>query len=158
MMKNLLALLLLVQGTLALGQTKFDNRKLTLINDIVSLTTRQNINSFMENKGFKKGDIDEGEGEIKEVLTFSSSIEMLEIAYNKANKVSNIVCVYAGAINSVFIESELKSKGYTSKVVKQTVDGESITKNRWSIPSSKYNFLTYADEKEKIGVLQYGIY
>jgi len=157
-MKKLLVLLLLIQGTFAFGQTKFENRKLVLLNDIFYNTTRQNINSFMESKGFKKGDAEAGEGDIKEILSFNSSIDMLEISYSKDNKVSTIVCIYSGAINSAFIEMELKDKGYKAKVVKQSIDGKSINKNIWSISGSKYNFITYADEEEKIGVIGYGIY
>jgi len=157
-MKNLLLLFFILQGTLTFGQVKFEHKKLALINDIFYNTTKQNINSFMDNKGFKKGSVEEGEGDIKEILGFDSKFDMIEVSYNKNNKVSTIVCIYAGAINSTFIEMELKDKGYKSKVVKQTIDGETINKNIWSIPNSKYNFVTYSDEKEKIGVLGYGIY
>ena len=157
-MKKLLVLLFLVQATFAFSQTKFENKKLALINDIMYNTTRQSINSFMESKGFTKGEIEEGEDDIKEILAFDTSIDMLEISYSKSNKVMTVVCIYSGAINSVFIETELKNKGYVAKTVKQSIDGKPVNKNVWSINGSKYNFVTYADEEEKIGVLGYGIY
>lgn len=157
-MKKLLFLLLFIQGTFVFGQTKFENQKLVLMNDIFYNTTKDNINSFMKNKGFSKGDIEPGEKDIKEIFSFDSKFDMLEISYSKDDKVSTIVCIYSGAINCAFIEMELKNKGYKAKVVKQSIDGKSINKNIWSISGSKYNFVTYADEEEKIGVLGFGIY
>jgi hypothetical protein len=157
-MKNLIMLLFLLQGSIAFGQTSFENKKLALMNDIFYKTTRQDINSFMKDKGFKKGDVEEGEGDVKEILAFDSQFDMIEISYGKDNKISTIVCIFAGAINTAFIEMEIKNKGYSAKVVKQTIDGQPVNKNIWSKSGTKFNFITYADEKEKIGVLGYGVY
>lgn len=157
-MKKLTLLLFLFYGSFAFGQETYSNKKLALINDIFYKTTKQNINSFMKEKGFEKGDVEEGEGDIKEILAFDSKFDMLELSYGKNDKISTIVCLFAGAINVAFIDMELKDKGYTSKVVKQTIDGQPVNKNIWSKSGTKFNFITYADEKEKIGVLGYGVY
>jgi hypothetical protein len=157
-MKKLTVFLFLLYGSFAFGQTTYENKKLALINDIFFNTTKQNINSFMKDKGFEKGDVEEGEGDIKEILAFDSKFDMMQLSYAKNDKISTIVCIFSGAINVAFIDMELKSKGYTAKVVKQSIDGQPFNKNVWSKSGTKYNFVTYADEKEKIGVLGYGVY
>lgn len=157
-MKNLIVLLLLLQGYFAFGQTSFENKKLALINDIFYKTTRQDINSFMKDKGFKNGEVVEGEGDVKEILPFNSQFDMMEISYGKDNKISSILCIFAGAVNTAFIEMEIKNKGYSAKLVKEIIGGQPVNKNVWSKSGNKFNFVTYADEKEKIGVVGYGVF
>lgn len=157
-MKKLTVLFFLIYGSFAFGQDTYENKKLALINDVFYKSTRQNINSFMKDKGFEKGDVEEGEGDVKEILAFDSKFDMMEVSYAKNDKISTIVCIFSGAINVAFIDMELKKKGYTAKMVKQSIDGQPVNKNIWSKSGTKYNFVTYADEKEKIGVLGYGVY
>ncbi|MDQ0968893.1 hypothetical protein QFZ20_004296 [Flavobacterium sp. W4I14] len=157
-MKKLTVLFFLLYGSFAFSQETYENKKLALINDVFYKSTRQNINSFMRDKGFEKGDVEEGEGDVKEILAFDSKFDMMEVSYAKNDKISTIVCIFSGAINVAFIDMELKKKGYTAKMVKQSIDGQPVNKNIWSKSGTKYNFVTYADEKEKIGVLGYGVY
>lgn len=157
-MKTLTLALFLLYGSFAFGQLKTDNKKLTLIQDIFNKTTKDNINTFMKDKGFEKGDVEEGEDDIKEIYAFSSKIDLIEISYGKNNKISSVICVFSGAINTPFIEIELKNNGYSAKVTKQTINGQPISKNIWSKSVDKFNFVTYSDEAEKIGVLGYGLY
>lgn len=156
-MKNV-TILLLFCSSFAFGQTTFENKKLALLNDIFYNTSKQNISAFMKDKGFEQGDIEEGEGDVKVILAFKSKFDILEVSYAKNDKISTIVCIFSGAINVPFIEMELKNKGYTAKMVKQSIDGEPVNKNIWSKSGTKFNFVAYADEKEKIGVLGYGVY
>lgn len=161
-MKNLTLLLLLLLGAFCtLAQTSFENKKLALINDIVHKTTRKNVTSFMEDKGFEKGDIEEGSDEVHEVLTFTSEFDVLHIAYTKESKISSIFCMFSGAINVAFIDMELKDKGYSVKIEKGYISGPDeplISKSIWSKSGVKFNFITYANDEEKIGYLAYGVY
>lgn len=158
-MKNLILLLLLLQGSITFGQVKFDNKKLALIDDIFYKTTKSSIDSFMKGKGFEKGDVEqESEGDIKEIYVFTSQFDEIEVYYTKANKIYGISCVYAGAPNNVFIEMEIKDKGYTDKTVTENLQGETISKKVWSKTGSILKFVTLSDEKEKMGMLAFGSY
>ncbi|WP_141226090.1 hypothetical protein [Flavobacterium fluvii] len=158
-MKKLILLLLLLQGSIVFGQIKFENKKIALVNDIYFKTTKDNIDSFMKEKGFEKEDVEQlNDGEIKEVYIFSSQIESIEVYYTKANKIQGVSCIYDGVPNAIFIEMELKNKGYTAKIVKQDFGGETISKNVWSKTGSKLKFITSSDEKEKMGVVAFGNY
>lgn len=157
--KNLILLLFLLQGSIIFCQEKFENNKLNLLNEIFYKTTKDNINSFMKEKGFKKEDVEqENEGDIKEIYVFSSKFDNVEIYYTKENKVFGVNCIYMGAPNNIFIEMELKNKGYNAKIEKQTWEEETISKNVWGKAGSKLKFVTYSDEKEKMGTVSYGYY
>jgi hypothetical protein len=158
-MKNLIFLFFLFQGSVAFSQIKFENKKLALIYDIFYKTTRGNVDSFMKDKGFKKGEVDKGyDDDTNEIFTFSSQFDLVGVNYNKQNKTTGVSCIYAGAPNNVFIEMELKDKGYKAKIIKEDVDGETMTTRVWSIQGSKLNFVTSANEKEKSGTVGYGVY
>lgn len=157
-MKTLTLAFFLLYGSFAFGQVKTNNNKLNLIQDIFTKTTKENINAFMKLKGFEKGEVEEGEDDVKDIYAFNSKIDMLEISYGKNNKIISLVCIYSGAINNAFVEMELKSNGYSAKPTKQTIDDRPVIKNIWSKSGDKFNFITYSDEAEKIGILGYGLY
>ncbi|WP_199140605.1 hypothetical protein [Pedobacter sp. ASV12] len=157
-MKKLMFLLFLCHGAFAYGQIKFEDKKLALLQDIFYKTTRQNVVSFLKDKGFEKGDEDENykDGD-EEMLVYGSEFDELSIAY-KANKIKSVYSLFVGAPNTIFIEMELKNKGYKSRVVKEEIAGETVTRNLWSIAGSKLEFFTFSDEKKKLGAVGYGTF
>ncbi len=158
-MKNLILLVFLFQGTIAFSQIQFDNDKLALIYDIYYKTTRGTIDSFMKDKGFSKGEVDKGyDDNTNEIFIYSSQFDIVGVNYNKQKKVTGVSCIYAGAPNNIFIEMELKDKGFQAKIIKEDIEGETITTNVWSIKESKLNFVTSVNEKEKSGTVGYGVY
>lgn len=136
------------------AQTKFENKKLSLLNDIYNMTTKGNINSFMKEKGFEKGNVEKvNEGALNEIYSFSSQLEEIDVHYSKDNKILGVYCIYDGAPNNVFIEIEIKDKGYMEKIVEKNFDGETVYKKVWKKIGSNLQFATLSDEKEKMGMV-----
>ncbi|WP_316840096.1 hypothetical protein [Pedobacter gandavensis] len=158
-MKNLLLLFLFLQGATVSAQVAFKHQKLALLNDVFYNTTKNNIASYMKDKGFEKlGDEQVDDGEIKEIHTFNSKNDFVNVYYTKENKVFSVNCIYNGAPNNTFIEMELKDKGYSAKNVQQEIEGEKIEKNVWSKGGGKLKFITFSNAEEKMGAVSYGVY
>ena len=134
----------------------FKNQKLAIIQDVFFNTTRKTVASFLKEKGF--GDVEIEKVGSTEILTFEAKYMALEIEYLQNGSIANIFCNYSGALNNVFIESELKDDGYksTSKNVK-TGDGSNFEMKTWTKPGSRYYYTSSAFEEDKMGVLAFGI-
>ncbi|MBD8083746.1 hypothetical protein [Chryseobacterium caseinilyticum] len=156
-MKNLQLLLLCLFANLLFAQTKFDNEKLTLVQDIYHNSTRKNLNSFMEAKGYTVGDVEKG-GEDGDAHSFKSEYTRVQVLYNPKGEMDGVVLLYAGAMNNVFIEMKIKDAGYTATEHSNVVDGIDFTRKQWSKKGKDTSFVTYGDEVEKIGFLGYGVF
>ncbi|WP_124636973.1 hypothetical protein [Taibaiella sp. KBW10] len=157
-LKIMLALVAFTISTLCYGQSNFKHEKIKLVHDIFHKTTKQNINAFMKERGFKIGEINEGNEEYGDELSFTSEFNLITVEYTKGNKVLSVSCIYAGAPNNVFVEMELKESGYTPTSSKyEDMDGTTRERKIWAKPGTAYLFASAKDEKEKIGVLAYGI-
>ncbi|MCX8533718.1 hypothetical protein [Chryseobacterium luquanense] len=155
-MKNLQLLFLCLFANILFGQTKFDNEKLTLVQDVYHNSTKNNLSSFMEKKGFKVGEMEKAEGQYGDAYNFSSQFNMVHVEYTPKGAMYGVTLLYAGAPNNIFIEMKLKDGGYTSKEHEMEIEGKKFIKKQWTKSGQKNSFVTYADSDEKIGFLGYG--
>jgi len=155
-MKNLKLLLFCLFANMLLSQTKFDNEKLMLVQDVYYNSSKQNITSFMEQKGFTAGDIEKGEGSYGDSYTFNSKFNMINVEYTPKGSMYGVTMIYAGAPNNIFIEMKLKDAGFISKEHEMDIEGKKYVKKQWTKQGQKLSFVTYSDEQEKIGFLGYG--
>lgn len=166
--KLFLAIGFMLTTTFSFAQEKFENEKLTLVNDIFHNTTRENIVSYMEKKDFDTDKVDKTEYlksgvEIEEELIFSfflkdeGEFEKIEILYGKNNKIVEVTYDFYGATNNNLIEKELKDKKYKSKVDNFEILGSTVTHYIWRKSRNKNSFRTYSDSLNNTGELTYGI-
>lgn len=155
-MKNLQLLLLCLFANILFGQTKFDNEKLMLVQDIFYNSTKENINSFMKDKGYTIGEVEPGEGEDGDAHSFKSEFNRVQVQYTPKGLTMGVVMLYVGAINNAFIEMKIKDAGYTFEEHANVIDGVDFTRKQWTKKGQKLSFVTYADKEEKIGFLGFG--
>lgn len=155
-MKNLQLLLLCLFANIVFAQTEFKRDKLILVQDVYYKSTKSNLKSFMEQKGFTFGEMEKGEGAFGDSYTFNSKLNLVFVEYTPKGAMSNVVIMYSGAMNNVFIEMDIKDAGFTSKEHEMQVEGKTIIKKQWSKSGQKLSFVTYSDEEEKVGFLGYG--
>lgn len=155
-MKNLTLLLFCLFANILFGQTKFDNEKLMLVQDIYNNSSKQNLSSFMEQKGYTAGEIEKAEGSYGDSYTFNSKFNMVNVEYTPKGSMYGVTMIYAGSMNNAFIEMKLKDAGFTSKEHEMNIEGKTFVKKQWSKSGQKLSFVTYSDEEEKIGFLGYG--
>ncbi|MEC5157987.1 hypothetical protein [Chryseobacterium sp. MP_3.2] len=136
--------------------TSFKNQKLAIIQDIFFNTTRNTVASFLKEKGF--GDVKIEKERTSEILIFEAKYLALEIEYLQNGSIANIFCNYSGALNNVFIESELEDDGFKSTTEKvKASDGSVFEMKTWTKSGSKYYYTSSAFEEDKMGVLAFGI-
>ena len=139
--------------TYVFGQTKFDNDKLILVQEIYHKTNRANVDNFMKDKGFSMEEpLILDDSEYGDVLLYRSKFQEVQVDYHLNKKIQGVILTYAGAPNNIMIEMELEDAGYISK----EDDSGDIKMNIWKKGNSSIIFITYADEKRKIGVVTYG--
>lgn len=141
-------------------EEKFENEKLILVYEIFHNTTRQNIEAFMKNKNFSDAEIEPAFDDYGELLTFNTKFGMIEVEYQKNGKILNVLYMYSGAINNVFVEMDLKENkflGTTKKFMAGKNLSQEFEKKIWTKSGTQYRFLTSADEGEKTGAVAYGI-
>ena len=159
-MKNFNLILICLFGNILFGQTKFDNEKLDLIQEIYHNTNRESINKFMQQKGFT---IEEpliiDDSEYGDAVAFSTKFLLIQVDYKLNKRIESVTMSYAGAMNNIFVEKALGEAGFKGK------DGgemygfeEGENKEIWQKSGISYAFVTFADEKEKIGIVGYGIF
>lgn len=142
----------ILTSTFSFAQTKFENKKLSLLNDIYYNTTKANINYFMKGSGFEKGGVEKvNQGDLNEIHSFNSQLESIQIHYTKDNKVLDVYCVYDGALNNAFIEMELKDMGYIGKIVEGKF--EIVHTKVWDKIGSNIQFATLSNVEGKKGML-----
>ena len=155
-MKNFQLLLFCLFANFLFGQTKFERDKLMLVQDVYYNSTKKNLSSFMEQKGYTAGEIEKAEGSYGDAYSFTSQFNMVHVEYTPKGAMFGVTMLYAGAMNNVFIEMDLKDAGFTSKEHEMEIEGKKFTKKQWSKSGQKLSFVTYADEEDKIGFLGYG--
>lgn len=155
-MKNLQLLLICLFANIVFGQTKFDNEKLMLIQDIYHNSTKKNIDSFMKDKGYTVGEVEKGENGDGDAHTFKSEFTRVQIVYTPKDAIKGVIMLYLGAMNNTFIEMKIRDAGYTFEEHESTADGTAFKRKQWSKKGEKLSFITYADEEEKIGFLGIG--
>jgi|GEM_PF-5858969 len=155
-MKKLQLLLFCLLANIFFGQTKFDNEKLMTVQDIFYNSTKQNINSFMKDKGYTVGEVEPGDAEYGDAYNFKSEFTRVQIQYTPKGATSGVVMLYAGAMNNTFIEMKIKDAGYTFVEHANVIDGVDFTRKQWSKKGEKLSFVTYADANDKIGFLGFG--
>ncbi|MDQ0592632.1 hypothetical protein QFZ37_001001 [Chryseobacterium ginsenosidimutans] len=155
-MKNLQLLLLCLFANIVFGQTKFDNEKLMAVQNIFFNSTKDNISSFMKDKGYTVVDVEPGDEEYGDAYNFKSEYNRVQIQYTPKGITSGVVMLYAGAINNTFIEMAIRDAGYTFVEHANVIEGVNFKRKQWSKKGEKTSFVTYADDKEKIGFLGFG--
>ena len=155
-MKNLSILLFCLFANIIFGQTKFDDKKLMAVQDIYYNSTKQNINSFMKDKGYEASDVEKGDEEYGDSYNFTSKFERIQVQYTPKGKTSGIVMLYSGAMNNAFIEMKIKDAGYTFVEYANVIDGVDFKRKRWSKKGEKLSFVTYSNEEDKVGFLGFG--
>lgn len=154
-MKKLQLLLICLFANILFGQTKFDNEKLMLVQDIYHNSTKKNINSFMKDKGYIVGEVEQG-GEDGDAHSFKSEFNRVQVLYTPKGATDGIIMLYAGAMNNTFIEMKIRDAGYTFEEHSNVIDGINFKRKQWSKKGEKTSFVTSADNEEKIGFLGYG--
>ncbi|MCS3871624.1 hypothetical protein J3D55_004540 [Chryseobacterium ginsenosidimutans] len=154
-MKTLQLLLLCLFANILFGQTKFDNEKLMAVQDIYHNSTKKNINTFMQAKGYTVAEVEKG-GEDGDAHSFKSEFSRVQVLYTPKGEMDGVIMLYVGAMNNTFIEMKIRDAGYTFVEHANVIDGVDFKRKQWSKKGEKTSFVTYADNDEKIGFLGYG--
>lgn len=154
-MKNLQLLFLCLFTNILFGQTKFDNEKLMVVQDIYHNSTKKNINTFMQAKGYTVAEVEKSEEE-GDAHSFKSEFNRVQVLYTPKGEMDGVIMLYAGAMNNTFIEMKIRDAGYSATEHSNVIDGKDFTRKQWSKKGEKTSFVTYADSDEKIGFLGYG--
>lgn len=152
-MKTLQLLALLLFTTILFGQTKFDDDKLMLVQDIYHNSTKKNINTFMTDKGYTIGEVENDEEGYAH--SFKSEFNRVQVLYNTKGEMDGVIMLYLGAPNNIFIEMKLKDAQYTFEEDALDVGDGSFMRKIWSKKGDPYSFTTYVSDEDKIGFLGY---
>lgn len=152
-MKTLQLLALLLFANILFAQTKFDNDKLTLVQDIYHNSTKNTLNTFMTDKGFTVGEFDTDEDGA--VHSFKSEFNRVHVLYTPTGEKDGVLMLYAGASNNIFIEMKLKDAGFTFEEETFGVGDDAFLRKIWSKEGDRSTFITYTNNEDKIGFLGY---